>query len=134
MMLTRLALPLLVTMPWPPRVLRQFQKVPISPSEADFHGPYNRLLYTLFPPDTDFTVVPRYLRNNSREPADFLFMLEVFLVDKPVFILEIKSPEVLRYASLREAADRQVRSRIRDLYGVLYSMCLRLMCRLRSVL
>ena len=115
-------------MPWPPRVLRQFQKVPINPTEADFYGPYNKLLYTLFPADTDFTVVPQYLRRNSRESADFLFMFEVFLEDKPVFILEVKSPEVLRYASSREDADQQVRDRIGDLYGVLSSMCLGLLC------
>ena len=55
-------------------------------------------------------------------------MFEVFLEDKPVFILEIKSPEVLQYASPREDADQQVRDRIRDLYGVLQSMCLELLC------
>ncbi|KAI0253119.1 hypothetical protein BJV78DRAFT_1196813 [Lactifluus subvellereus] len=28
------------------------EKVPGNPFEVDFHGPYNRLLYTLFPPPT----------------------------------------------------------------------------------
>ncbi|KAI0245908.1 hypothetical protein BJV78DRAFT_1399100 [Lactifluus subvellereus] len=99
-------------MPWPAKVIRQFEKVPGNPSEADFHGPYNRLLYTLFPPDTDFTVVPRYMLG-SRESADFLVVLE----DKPVFILELKPPGDLRYPSSRETADRQIRARIRDLHG-----------------
>ena len=103
-------------MPWSSKVLAGFAKVPDAPSEADFHGPYNKLLYTLFPAESDFTVVPQYLPG-SRESADFIVMFEVLLVDKPVLILELKSPGQLRYPSTREAADLQVRSRMRDLAG-----------------
>ena len=101
-------------MPWPAKVVRQFEKVPINPSGAEFHGPYNRLLYTLFPTDTDFTVIPQFMPT-SREAADFLVTYEVYLEDKPVFILRIKPPKDLRYASTREKADLQIRSRVRDL-------------------
>lgn len=74
----------------------------------------NRLLYTLFPTDTDFTVIPQFMPT-SREAADFLVTYEVYLEDKPVFILGIKPPKDLRYASTREKADLQIRSRVRDL-------------------
>jgi hypothetical protein len=103
------------TMPWPTLVARQFEKVPSNPSEADFHGPYNRLLYTLFPADTLFTVVPQYMPKNARESTDYIVMFEVLLEDKPVFILGLKPPQHLRWASTREAADVQIRSRIRDI-------------------
>jgi len=103
-------------MPWPRQVVRQFEKVPPNPSEADFHGPYNKLLNTVFPPESEFTVVPQYMPS-SRESADFLVVFEVILEDKPVLILELRSPSDLRYASKRRAADRKVRDRIHDLYA-----------------
>ena len=101
-------------MPWPPRVLAGFVKLPEAPSEADFHGPYNKLLYTLFPADSEFTVVPQYLPG-SCESAGFIVMFEVWLADKPVLVLELKAPTRLRYPSTREDADLQIRTRIRDL-------------------
>ncbi len=107
-------------MPWPTLVVRQFEKVPATPTEADFHGPYNKLLYTLFPANTAFTVVPQFMPT-SRESADFLIYFEVMLEDRPVLIVELKSPGDLRYASKREAADKQIRGHIRDLFGLLGS-------------
>lgn len=101
-------------MPWPPKVQAGFTKLPTIPSEADFHGPYNKLLYTLFPADSDFTVVPHYLPG-SRESADFIVMFEVLLEDKPVLVLELKAPARLQYPSTREDADLQIRTRLRDL-------------------
>jgi hypothetical protein len=106
-------------MPWPSKLLASFAKVPDVPSEAEFRGPYNKLLYTLFPVESDFTVVPRYLLG-PRESADFVVMFEVLLVDRPVLILELKPPGHLRYPSTREAADLQIRSRIKDLAGRSY--------------
>ena len=100
-------------MPWPAPVLRQFEKVPLNPSEADFHGPYNKLLSTLFPPDTDFTVVPQYWPK-SRDSPDLVVMFEVTLEGKTVFILGLKPPGDLSLLSRRAAADRQVRERIAD--------------------
>ncbi|KAI0253811.1 hypothetical protein BJV78DRAFT_1189440 [Lactifluus subvellereus] len=91
-------------MPWPEKVLRQFQQVPVNPAEVEFHGPYNKLLNVLFPPDTDFTVVPQYLPG-SRESADFV--IEVLLDDSPVFVLGIRAPNQLRYHSTRGDADKQ---------------------------
>ncbi|KAG8905481.1 hypothetical protein FRB99_008877 [Tulasnella sp. 403] len=95
-------------------VIRQFEKIPPNPSAADFHGAYNKLLYSLFPAETAFTVVPRYIPA-SRESAGFIAYFEVLLEDKPVFILALKSPGDILYPSKRELADRQVRERIKDL-------------------
>lgn len=101
-------------MPWPALVQRQFDKVPANPSEADFHGPYNKLLYTTFP--HEFTVVPQYLPG-SRGAADFFVMFEVLLEDRVVFILEVKPPGDLDRLSRRATADNQIRERIADVGG-----------------
>ena len=106
---------LTTTMPWPDKVLRQFQAVPTNPSESDFHGPYNKLLYTLFPSDTDFTVVPQYLQHASSKASDYIVTFEVFLSNRPVFILNLKPPTHLTFISTRQAADQQVRERLSDL-------------------
>ncbi|KZT63825.1 hypothetical protein DAEQUDRAFT_679698, partial [Daedalea quercina L-15889] len=73
--------------------------------ESKFCGPYNKLLNTLFPSDTDFTVDPQYMPNNTCESADFLVMFEVLLEDRPAFILGLKLPKALHYASSHELAD-----------------------------
>ncbi|PCH39847.1 hypothetical protein WOLCODRAFT_161917 [Wolfiporia cocos MD-104 SS10] len=102
-------------MPWPLKVVRQFEMVPANPSEADFHGPYNKLLHTLFPTDTDFTVVPFY-SPNLHDSADFV-TFAVLIEDRPVFIIKLRPPSDLRYASSRETADRQIRAHIKDIHG-----------------
>ena len=104
-----------------PRVIRQFEKVPVNPSEADFHGPYNKLLNIVFPPDSAYTVVPQYTPT-SREAANWIVMFDVLLKDNPVFILKLKQPDDLLYASSRAAADRQVRACIWDLNGSSHSV------------
>jgi hypothetical protein len=76
-------------MPWPVPVVLQFEKVPANPIEADFHGAYNNLLYTLFPADSAFTVVPQYVPA-SRESTHFLIYFEVMFEDRPVLIVELK--------------------------------------------
>ncbi|KAF8438484.1 hypothetical protein L210DRAFT_962355 [Boletus edulis BED1] len=85
------------------------------PEKSGFHGAYNKLLYTLFPPDTDFTVVPQYLKPAFSTSADYIVAFEILFENKPVFILELKKPANLRFISLRQAADVQIRERMRDL-------------------
>ena len=97
------------------------EKVPQNPSEADFHGPYNKLLNTLFPPDTSFTVVPQSWPK-SRESADFIVTFEVMLEDKIVFILQLKPPGDLAFLSRRAAADRQIRECIVDVNGLSHAI------------
>jgi len=104
-----------IIMPWPTKIVRQFEMVPPNPSETDFYGPYNKLLYSLFPADTEFTVVPMHIPNYTREGADYIVMFEVHLEDRPVFTSELRPPKHLRLASSRHAADVQIRTRIRDI-------------------
>jgi hypothetical protein len=107
-------------MPWTNKIIRSFQTVPINPSETDFHGPYNKLLNTLFPSDTDYTVVPHYVPG-SVESLDPIFRYEVLfenkLENKTVFMLDLKSPGQLCYISRREEADRHIRRQLGDLKG-----------------
>lgn len=99
---------------WPEKVLRQFQAVPANCNESDFHGPYNKLLYHCFPPNTDFTVVPQYLKSASRDSADFIVCFEIHLENKPVLIVELKDPTTIQHISTRAEADDQIRRRIID--------------------
>jgi hypothetical protein len=80
-------------MPWPDEIVRSFQKVPINPSEADFHGPYNKLLSMLFPWDTDYTITWHHMPN-SLEASNFILMYEVLLEDKPVFVFVLNHPKI----------------------------------------
>jgi len=106
-------------MVWPPKILSQFQLVPANPHEADFHGPYNKLLNYLFPIDSPFTVVPQYLKpaSGSSLSSDYIVTFEVFLATRPVFILELKTPMDINYVSTRQLADEQIRRRLGDLGG-----------------
>ncbi len=121
-------------MPWPEKVIHQFQTIPPNPIECDFYGAYNKLLNTLFPPDTDFTVVPwqyidignpqvpwQDLDLESLKPFHFdihqdihqdirqIVAFEVVLENKPVFFLELKKPTDLASKSSRQAADMEIR-------------------------
>ncbi|KAF9651972.1 hypothetical protein BDM02DRAFT_3153944 [Thelephora ganbajun] len=99
---------------WPDKVLRQFATVPPNPSKSDYNGPYNKLLNTLFPIDSDFVVVPQYLPD-ARNAVDFIVTFEVLLINKPVLILELRPPSHLDFLSKRQVADEQIRSRMGDL-------------------
>ncbi|KAF9531424.1 hypothetical protein CPB83DRAFT_849006 [Crepidotus variabilis] len=101
-------------MPWPLPIIRQFAKIPVNPTEADFHGVYNKLLYTLFPADSAFTVAPQFMPA-SPESAECDFYFDVMHEDRIVFIVHLRSPGDIRYVSKRELADKQIRNRIRDL-------------------
>jgi len=105
-------------MPWPEKVCRQFQLIRRPhPSQTDFHGAYNKLLYALFPVDTDFTIVPQFLEPGWPQTADFnvTFELQVVVYNKPVLILHLKAPDSLNIVSARAAADAQIRQRMADL-------------------
>ena len=78
--------------------------------------------YTLFAPDTDFTVVPQYLQPASSKSLDYIVTFEVFLENKPVFILELKKPADLAWISSRQAADVQIRERVGDLASQLRTL------------
>jgi hypothetical protein len=102
-------------MPWPAKVVRQFQTIPPNSGESKFFGPYNKLLNNLFPSDTDFAVVPQYQKPASSKLSNRIVAFEVLLENKPVFILQLKKPADLNYISSRQAADEQIRERLGDL-------------------
>ncbi|KAJ3571223.1 hypothetical protein NP233_g3893 [Leucocoprinus birnbaumii] len=97
------------------RVFGAFRKIPpFKPSIDDFQGPYNKLLYTLFPADTDFIIVPKSGSSScSTETPVFTFI--VLFGNRPVFFLDVGSPDDFKYPSKRQVADRDVRARIWDL-------------------
>ncbi|KAH9957031.1 hypothetical protein BC827DRAFT_1228374 [Russula dissimulans] len=108
-------------MPWSPKITRAFAAVkrgavPIT-HENQYYGPYNKLLNTLFPPDSDFIVSPNYLPVDVDGAADFVVTFEVTLHQYHVLIIEVNPPQHLSFRSTREKADRQIRNRLVDLEG-----------------
>jgi hypothetical protein len=108
-------------MPWSSKITRAFATI----EEADifvlqdlYYGPYNKLLCTLFPADSDFIVSPNYMPGNYEEGADFIVSFEVNLCQHPVLIVQVKPLQHLSLSSTRDAADRQIRWRLVDLEGV----------------
>jgi hypothetical protein len=69
---------------------------------------------TLFPPDSDFTVIPQYLKP-SQYRADSTVGFEIQWNYAPVLILELRDPLDFIYISTRREADIQIRTRIGDL-------------------
>lgn len=61
---------------WPPKVLRQLARINTDSSGDDISGAYNKLLYTLFPVDSYFTVVPRYMPQSSNKEAALVVTYE----------------------------------------------------------
>jgi hypothetical protein len=105
---------------WPVKVQRQFdiaQAIGNDALENVLHAPYNKLLNTLFPVDTDFTVIPNFQEINSTKGTDYLVTFEIFLENRPVFVLELKREKDFSVRSKRTAADDQLRGRLGDLIG-----------------
>ncbi|KAL4253898.1 hypothetical protein ABKN59_004211 [Abortiporus biennis] len=95
----------------PSKIIPMFTKVPLNAVETEFHGSYNTLLGMVFPPDSDFTVIPHFTPC-SAESAHDRVSFKVTFKDQPVLILELKHPSNLRYASKRRLADHQSRDLI----------------------
>jgi hypothetical protein len=98
---------------WPAKVQRQFEialKEGNDSFENVLHGPYNKLLYAMFPPDTDFTVHPNLQEINSAQGAGYLVTFEVHLENRPVFIVELTREKNFEFMSKRAAADNQLRA------------------------
>lgn len=101
---------------WNKYVVKRFQSIPPNPRENDFHAPYDKLLNTEFKTDGRFTVAPQaYPQRDTRETIDFFVEYTIEIDDKPVFIVEIKSPSKLTVSSSREEADFQLRRRLIDI-------------------
>jgi hypothetical protein len=103
---------------WPDPVLREFQMVPANPLGSEFHGPYNKLLNVLFPPESEYAVAPRKFKPGTiRSPRRVLTFDITFRVDKLVLILQLKNPGNLDLASSRELADSQIRQHMDEHRG-----------------
>ncbi|KAF9509037.1 hypothetical protein BS47DRAFT_1302035 [Hydnum rufescens UP504] len=101
-------------MPWPEKVIRQFQTSPPNPVESDFLGAYNRLLYTLFSLAL-ISPVPRKL-------SDYIITFEV-LQNRSVFILKLNKPADLTWISSRQAADVQIRQTLHAVSAMGTRLC-----------
>ena len=101
--------------PWPELIMRSFFAAGASNAtfEKPFYGSWNRLLTTLFPPDTIFGVVPQYFPPVAQE-RDSVGFLVIYIESSPVFIVEIKHPNDFVYGSNREEANLQLRRRFLD--------------------
>lgn len=95
-------------------------------SEKPFCGSWNRLLNTMFPPDTVFEISPQF-PVNDRDSVDFVVTMLIHVNAIPVFFVEVKPPADVSTPSKRERADLQMRQRFVDcrqdlkidtLYGV----------------
>ncbi|KAF5362428.1 hypothetical protein D9756_002750 [Leucocoprinus leucothites] len=103
---------------WPAKVRRQFdiaQKDGNNVLENVLHAPYNKLLNTLFPVDTDFTVIPNFQQVYSSKGFDYIVTFEIFLENRPVFVLELERERDFSLKSKRTSADDQLRVRLGDL-------------------
>lgn len=103
---------------WPAKVRRQFdiaQKDGNNVLENVLHAPYNKLLNTLFPVDTDFTVIPNFQQVYSSTGFDYIVTFEIFLENRPVFVLELERERDFSLKSKRTSADDQLRVRLGDL-------------------
>jgi len=106
------------TIAWSEKVVHQFKAVTFLAGEVDLHGAYNKLLSTLFPPDSDFTVVPRFVKIMSTlSPHDHFVTFEVLFNNRPVLILELMDAGDITDLLIRRFADEQLRLRLGDLYS-----------------
>jgi len=109
-----------IIMPWSSKITRAFATIQGGDNihENQYYGPYNKLLYTIFPADTDFAVSPNYLPPNDDDGgADFTMSFELTFRQRPVLILEVKPPQHLLFHLKRETADTHIRCHLIDLSG-----------------
>ncbi|KAJ7269510.1 hypothetical protein C8J57DRAFT_1066624 [Mycena rebaudengoi] len=73
--------------------------------------PFNKLLHTLFPADSKYTVIPQSMPT-WREGGDFIFTFHITVRKVPVFVLELKAPADLKIQSERDLADDHIRRQL----------------------
>lgn len=103
--------------PWPEIIMRSFSIASSANTtlEKPFYGPWNRLLNTIFPPNTIFEVVPKFFPPTTGQDAvDYVVLFLICIESSPVFIVEVKNPNEFRLASKREETDLQMRQCFRD--------------------
>jgi len=84
--------------------------------ESDFTpAAYNKLLNTLFPVNTPYTVFPQVHRHEDFAHVTARTTFTVYFRNTPVFLLDLHSYPTLSRISAREAADDHMRMHVRDL-------------------
>ncbi|KAF8500632.1 hypothetical protein BU17DRAFT_59027 [Hysterangium stoloniferum] len=97
-------------MTWSDSVAEQFSLVNLyTTDESDFYGPYNTLLFELFPAIEHYQVSPQFKRITGS--MDFTVLYVVSRRKVPVFFVEIKTYIALDKLSSRMEADDQMRKR-----------------------
>jgi hypothetical protein len=97
-------------MTWPDSVTEQFSLVDrFTTDESDFYGPYNTLLFELFPPQEHYQVSPQFKRITGSVDYTILYIVRKRKV--PVIFLEIRTSLALDKISSRTEADDQMRKR-----------------------
>ncbi|KAF8953684.1 hypothetical protein BDZ97DRAFT_1871284 [Flammula alnicola] len=101
--------------PWTPEIMDCFQS--IKPDlESDFTpAAYNKLLNTLFPVNTPYTVFPQVHRHDEIVTPSARTTFTVYYKNTPVFLLDLHPYPNLARISAREAADDHIRMHVRDL-------------------
>ncbi|CAA7266706.1 unnamed protein product [Cyclocybe aegerita] len=101
--------------PWSSELTECFQS--IKPDlESDFTpAAYNKLLNTLFPVNTPYTVFPQVHRHEDITTPSARTTFTIYYRNTPVFILDLHTYANLARISAREAADEHIRMHIRDL-------------------
>lgn len=108
-------------MPWPTWILQGFEAIPggvdQAADESLLYGPYNNLLFHLFPPQEGYIIAPQYRQPPEKWSIDFAIVFVVQRENRPIFFLEIKPGPYLRTDYSRANADRQMRECFLDLHG-----------------
>ncbi|KAH7907697.1 hypothetical protein BJ138DRAFT_455909 [Hygrophoropsis aurantiaca] len=100
-------------MPWSDSIIEQFGLVDLSTAEeSDFYGPYNTLLFDLFPAAEHFQISPQFKRITGS--MDFTALYIVYKRKVPVFFVEIKTYVSLEKLTSRSEADDQMRQMFID--------------------
>ena len=99
-----------MSQPWPKIIMRSFFTTGASTttSEKPFYGFWNRLLNTLFPPDTIFEIVPQFPAVIAHEAVNFVILFLIYINSTPVFVIEVKPPSDFCFISKRQEADLQL--------------------------
>lgn len=97
-------------MPWSESVIEQFSLLDLlTTDESDFYGPFNTLLFELFPPSQHYQISPQYKRVAGS--LDFTVLYIVHKRKVPIFFISIKTFLALDNLSSRAKADDQMRER-----------------------
>lgn len=97
-------------MPWDEFILEQFASVPpgiaAQTDESHLYGPYNTLLFHLFPPHEHFMVSPQWHNVQDKRSIDFTTLFVVERKRHPVFFLQVEPAGDYGAASSCEIASR----------------------------